>query len=78
VCRIYEVCNPLEAKQVLETNGAVSTALPCRISLYQAEEGLRLATILPTVFMAAFGDPALEAVARRVEQAIVAIIDETA
>jgi uncharacterized protein (DUF302 family) len=77
-CRVYEVCNPVEAQLALEANGAVSTALPCRISLYEGEGGLRLATMLPTSFMAAFGNPALEAVARRVETAMVAIIDETA
>ena len=37
--RIYEVCNPVQAKKVLEANGAVSTALPCRISVYAAPEG---------------------------------------
>ena len=31
---VYEVCNPDIAKKVLETNGAISTALPCRISVY--------------------------------------------
>ena len=38
-CRIYEVCNPHQAKKVLEANLEISTALPCRISLY--EEGGR-------------------------------------
>ncbi|MEE9139057.1 MAG: DUF302 domain-containing protein, partial [candidate division NC10 bacterium] len=33
-CRIFEVCNPHQAKRVLETNLEISTALPCRISLY--------------------------------------------
>jgi uncharacterized protein (DUF302 family) len=33
-CRIYEVCNPHQAKKVLEGNGAISTAPPCRISVY--------------------------------------------
>jgi uncharacterized protein (DUF302 family) len=36
-CRIFEVCNPHQAKTVLEANLAISTALPCRISVY--EEG---------------------------------------
>jgi len=31
---VYEVCNPDIAKKVLETKGAISTALPCRISVY--------------------------------------------
>ena len=29
-CRIFEVCNPHQAKKVLETDLQVSTALPCR------------------------------------------------
>jgi uncharacterized protein (DUF302 family) len=36
-CWIYEVCNPVQAKEVLAANGAVSTALPCRISVYGSE-----------------------------------------
>ena len=36
-CRIYEVCNPQQAKKVLEKNMEISTALPRRISVY--EEG---------------------------------------
>ena len=31
-CRVYEVCNPHQAKKVLDADGAISTALPCRIS----------------------------------------------
>lgn len=37
VCLIFEVCQPQQAKKVLEQNMSVSTALPCRISIY--EEG---------------------------------------
>jgi len=33
-CVILEVCNPKQAKKVLDQNMAVSTALPCRISVY--------------------------------------------
>ena len=44
-CRVFEVCNPQQAKKVLEANMEISTALPCRISVY--EEGGRtwLATL---------------------------------
>jgi uncharacterized protein (DUF302 family) len=34
-CRIIEVCNPNMAKEVLESNMEISTALPCRISVYE-------------------------------------------
>lgn len=78
-CMIYEVCNPGQAKKVLEANGAVSTALPCRISVYQTGEGYRIATMLPTEMMKAFeGGPEMEAVAREVEDTIIAMMKESA
>jgi uncharacterized protein (DUF302 family) len=67
VVRIYEVCNPVQAKKVLEADGAVSTALPCRISLYQAPGGYTLATLLPTQLMRMFAVPGLGQVAQEVE-----------
>ena len=35
VCLIFEVCQPQQAKKVLDENMSVSTALPCRISIYE-------------------------------------------
>ncbi len=77
-CLVYEVCNPHQAKKVLESNGAVSSALPCRISVYRAESGYRLATILPTALMKIFATPSLAPVAREVEAVIVAMMKEAA
>jgi uncharacterized protein (DUF302 family) len=77
-CRIYEVCNPVQAKKVLEANGAVSTALPCRISVYGSGDGYTLATLLPTALMKMFDSPALEPVAQEVEAVIKAIMREAA
>ena len=77
-CRVYEICNPHQAKRALEVNGAVSTALPCRISVYGKEGSYKLATMLPTAMMQAFGAPALDDVAREVETEVVAIIKESA
>ena len=34
-CLIFEVCQPQQAKKVLDENMSVSTALPCRISIYE-------------------------------------------
>jgi len=78
-CRVYEVCNPAAAKQVLDTNLEISTALPCRISLYDAGGGvMRLATLKPTMLLDLFRTPALKAVAREVEDTLVAILDDAA
>jgi len=77
-CLIYEVCNPHQAKKVLEANGAVSTALPCRISVYREAGQTRVATILPTELLKAFRVPEMEPVAREVERAIVEMVNEAA
>lgn len=75
-CLIFEVCRPQQAKKVLDENMSVSTALPCRISIY--EEGGRtiLATLKPTTLLAMFNTPQLKAVAQEVEDTIVKIMKE--
>ena len=77
-CRIYEVCNPHQAKKVLESNLEVSTALPCRISVYRTGAGYTLATIRPTSLVELFHADGLHPVAEEVERAIVAIMQEAA
>ena len=77
-CSVYEVCNPHQAKCALELNGAVSTALPCRISVYGTPGALKIATILPTAMMSVFGTAGVDEVAREVETDIVAMIKESA
>jgi uncharacterized protein (DUF302 family) len=77
-CMIYEVCNPAQAKKVLEANGAISTALPCRISVYRSGDSFKIATILPTAMLSLFNVPGLEPVAREVEDVVLAMMKETA
>ena len=77
-CRIFEVCNPHQAKRVLERNLAISTALPCRISVYAQDDRVTLATIRPGMMVEMFGEPDLAPVAQEVETTIIAIMDEAA
>jgi uncharacterized protein (DUF302 family) len=75
-CRIYEVCHPERAKRVLEKNLEISTALPCRISVYEEHGGVTVSTMLPTRMLDMFEEPALQPVAQSVEDDIKAIIDD--
>lgn len=77
-CRIFEVCNPHQAKKVLDTNLEISTALPCRISVYQEGGLTKLATIKPTTMIDLYATPGLKDVAREVEVTLEAIMDEAA
>ncbi len=75
-CRIFEVCNPHQAKKVLEANLEISTALPCRISLYEEGGKTKLATIRPTALIDLFPNPELKGMAEEVEATLVRIIEE--
>ena len=75
-CLIFEVCQPQQAKKVLEENMSVSTALPCRISIYEEGGKTILATLKPTTLLALFNTPQLKAVAQEVEDTIVKIMQE--
>ena len=75
-CLIFEVCQPQQAKKVLEENMSVCTALPCRISVYEEDGKTILATLKPTTLLAMFNSPQLATVAQEVEDTIVKIMDE--
>lgn len=77
-CLIVEVCQPQQAKKVLDENMSVSTALPCRISIYEEGGKTILATLKPTVLLAMFNASQLAGVAQEVEQTVVKIMKEAA
>ena len=77
-CLIFEVCQPQQAKKVLEQNMSISTALPCRISLYREDGHTILATLKPTTLLAMFNTPQLKGVAQEVEDTMVKIMKEAA
>jgi uncharacterized protein (DUF302 family) len=76
-CLIFEVCQPQQAKKVLDEDMSVSTALPCRISIYEEGGKTILATLKPTTLLAMFNLPRLTGVAQEVEDTLVKIMKET-
>lgn len=77
-CRIFEVCNPQQAKKVLEQDMALNMALPCRISVWEEGGRTRLGMLLPTRLLETLSDaPALRQVAEEVERVTKQIIDES-
>jgi uncharacterized protein (DUF302 family) len=75
-CRIFEVCNPHQAKKVLEKNIDISTFLPCRISVFTDGDGVVLTTLKPTELISHFNALELKPVAQEVEEALTKIMRE--
>ena len=60
---------------MLEANMSISSALPCRISVYQDAGKTWVVTLKPTAVLGLFGNPEIETVAKQVEDTVLRIID---
>ena len=75
-CRIFEVCNPMQAAKVLARDLRLNMALPCRISVYTEQERTRIGLILPGEMLAGLTqDEVLRPVAAEVEAALVGMVE---
>jgi len=76
--KVFDVCNPHQAKKVLDANVLISTVLPCSISVFREGDRTRLAFVRPTVMLAMFESPGLGPVAAEVEASMRSIVETAA
>ena len=77
-CKVFEICDPVQASKVLSIDMRLNMALPCRISIYTDKEKLRIGMIKPIEMLSALSqDAALIKLANEVEEQMIQIIDET-
>ena len=76
-CRVFEVCNPVQAGKVLSTDMRLNMALPCRISVYTDAGSVKIGLIKPVQMLSSLSDdPALLEVAREVEEKTIEMVDK--
>jgi uncharacterized protein (DUF302 family) len=76
-CRVFEVCNPVQAAKVLAADMRLNMALPCRISVYTEGGKTRIGLIRPAPMLAALSqDKSLLEVAQEVEEKVIRMVDE--
>lgn len=76
-CKVFEVCNPLQAAKVLATDMRLNMALPCRISVFTEGGKTRIGLIKPEQTLATVSqDAALLQVAAEVEEKTIRMVDE--
>ncbi|QDQ41999.1 DUF302 domain-containing protein [Methylacidiphilum kamchatkense] len=75
-CLILEICSPKFAKIVLEKNPEVSTALPCRIAIYEKKDKRIVASLSPRLLIEMFQAPQLYKIAEEVESILKEIMQE--
>jgi uncharacterized protein (DUF302 family) len=76
-CKVFEVCNPVQAARVLSADMRLNMALPCRISVYTEGKQTRIGMLRPAQMLAALStDGSIAATAREVEERTVRMIDD--
>jgi uncharacterized protein (DUF302 family) len=76
-CKVFEICNPKQAKKVLSTDMRLNMALPCRISVYTEGSQTKIGLIRPKEMLEGLSDdPRLSAIAAEVEESTIQMIDE--
>ncbi|MGB5822519.1 MAG: DUF302 domain-containing protein [Proteocatella sp.] len=72
---ILEVCNPQQAKQILEKDMNAGYLLPCKMVVYEDEGSIFIGMLNPTRLIEMLNNPELSAVAIEVENELKAAID---
>ena len=76
-CRVFEVCNPVQAAKVLSADMRLNMALPCRISVYSEDGSVKIGLIKPVQMLSSLSqDPVLLEVAREVEEKTMEMVDK--
>jgi len=73
--KIFEVCNPQQAKEVLEKKIEVGYFLPCKIVAYEKDNSVYIGMLKPSDFMGVFNDKDLIDIAKEVEAELKSAIE---
>lgn len=76
-CRVFEVCNPKRAKEVLTIQISLANALPCRIAVYEREGSILVSMMSPASILEVLSDDkTLAEIAQSVEASMVTMIEQ--
>src|SRR5699024_3637470 len=73
--RVLEVCNPNEAKDILEKNSLVGYFLPCKIVVYEENNSSMIGLPRPTQLISMVEDEQLKDTAKNIEDRLIKCID---
>jgi len=75
--KVLEVCNPVQAKEVLSKDIEAGYFLPCKLVVYEKNSSVFIGMMKPTELIQMLGKKELMAVAKDVENTLKKAIDNT-
>lgn len=74
--KVLEVCNPKQAKEVLDRHIEVGYFLPCKMVVYEKENSVYMGMMSPTSMIGMLGQEELLSIAQQVETVLKKALDE--
>ena len=76
-CKVFEICNPVQAGKVLASDMRLNMALPCRISVFTQDGKTKIGLIRPAQMLAALSqDLEITKIADEIELTTIQMVDE--
>lgn len=74
--KVLEVCNPKQAKEVLDLHIEAGYFLPCKMVVYEKDNSVYMGMMRPTSMISMFGQDNLLSIAQHVETVLKKALDE--
>jgi len=75
--KVLEVCNPKQAKEVLDLHMEAGYFLPCKMVVYEKENSVYMGMMRPTSTIGMLGQEDLLSIAQQVETVLKKALDES-
>lgn len=73
--KVLEVCDPKQAKDILEKNIEAGYFLPCKMVVYENNESVFMGMTKPTSLIEMLGDQELSTLAKELEEKLISAMD---
>ncbi len=74
--KVLEVCNPKQAKEILEINIEAGLLLPCKMAVYEDKGSVFIGMLNPTELIKGFGSSKLSEIASNIEKELMAAMEQ--
>jgi uncharacterized protein (DUF302 family) len=75
--KLLEVCNPVAAKQALDSDPDIGLLLPCTIAIYEKDDEHYISLARPTVLLSVAQNTGLETMGKEIESKLIKVIDNS-
>lgn len=75
--KLLEICNPVAAKQALDSDPNIGLLLPCTIAVYEKDGENYISLAKPTILLSVASNTELESMGKEIETKLIEVIEKS-